>query len=174
MKYQKWLSIGVAAIMLTAYTLPVGAAGLQSSTPEAVQTESQQEQTDKHEHSFQDKHNKHNKGKMTKEEFEAYRLRKLREMAEYFGISINGKSAEQLKQEVEAAKSANAEKWEAYKAEQKAERFERLRKEATEHGIETKGKTAGQLHEELKKIHGDKRHHRPQQEQGSKRKVEKE
>ncbi|MNZ76823.1 hypothetical protein D3C78_953440 [compost metagenome] len=99
---------------------------------------------------------KPHQGKMSRKDFEAYRLTKLREIAAYFGIDSNGKSAEQLKKEVDAAKSADKEKWEAFKAEHQAKRLEHLRKIAEEHGIQTEGKTSEQLREELYKLHGGK------------------
>ncbi|WP_419871721.1 hypothetical protein [Candidatus Pristimantibacillus sp. PTI5] len=99
---------------------------------------------------------KHHKGKMTRKDFEAYRLEKLKEIATYFGIQAEGKTAEQLKKEVEAAKLANKEKWEAFKAEHQAKRLEHLRNIAKEHGISTEGKTSEQLREELFQLHGGK------------------
>ncbi|NIK78808.1 hypothetical protein FHS15_003954 [Paenibacillus castaneae] len=99
---------------------------------------------------------KQHKGKMTRKDFEAYRLERLKELAAYFGIKSEGKTAEQLKKEVEAAKVANKDKWEAFKAEHHAKRLEQLRKIADEHGIKTEGKTAEQLREELYKLHGGK------------------
>lgn len=98
----------------------------------------------------------HHKGKMNRKEFEAYRLERLKEMAAYFGIKTDGKSAEQLKKELEAAKVANKDKWEAFKAEHQAKRLEQLRKIAAEHGLQTEGKSAQQLRDELHKLHGGK------------------
>ncbi|RJE87698.1 hypothetical protein D3P07_15430 [Paenibacillus sp. 1011MAR3C5] len=106
-----------------------------------------------------DREAKHHRGGMSKEQFEAYRLKKLQEMAVYFGITTEGKSADQLKKELLAAKEANKEKWEAFKAEHRAKRLEHLQKVAEKHGIETKGKTEDQLREELEKAHGDKEKH---------------
>jgi len=172
MKYRKWLAASTAALLLMTFAAPLSSARqLLNKDPDAMQMDSRQEQGHKLERGMAQ--DKLHKGRMTKEEFEAFRLRKLQEMAQYFGISTDGKSAAQLKQELEAAKAANAEKWEAYKAEQKAKRLELLRKDAAEHGIDTKGKSAGQLHEELRKVHGDKRH-RPLQDNPSLRKDMKE
>jgi ERCC4-related helicase len=103
-----------------------------------------------------DKEHKHYKGKMTRKDFEAYRLEKLKEIATYFGIQAEGKTVEQLKKEVEAAKLANKDKWEAFKAEHQAKRLEHLREIAKEHGIKTEGKTSEELREELYKLHGGK------------------
>ncbi|REK71524.1 hypothetical protein [Paenibacillus paeoniae] len=106
-----------------------------------------------------DKNIRHHHGGMSKEQFEAYRLKKLQEMAVYFGISTEGKTADQLKKELLVAKEANKEKWEAFKAEHRAKRLEHLQKIADKHGIETKGKTEDQLREELEKAHNDKEKH---------------
>lgn len=105
------------------------------------------------------KHGHHGRH-MTKEDFEAYRLKKLQEMANYFGIQTEGKSAQQLKQELAAAKEANKEKWEAFKAEHRAKRLQHLQKLAEKHGIKTDGKTEEQLRDELMKVHGGKEMHR--------------
>lgn len=102
-----------------------------------------------------DKHGRH-RANMTKEDFEAYRLKKLQEMANYFGIETEGKSAQQLKQELAAAKEADKEKWEAFKAEHRAKRLEHLQKLAEKHGIKAEGKTEEQLRDELMKAHGGK------------------
>lgn len=102
---------------------------------------------------------RHRHDGMSNEQFEAYRLKKLQEMAVYFGISTEGKSADQLKKELIAAKEADKEKWEAFKAEHRAKRLEHLQKIAEKHGIDTKGKTEDQLRKELHKAHGDKEKH---------------
>ncbi|QNK59279.1 hypothetical protein [Paenibacillus sp. PAMC21692] len=98
----------------------------------------------------------HRHGEMSRKEFEAYRLEKLREMAAYFGLKTDGKSADQLKQELKEARKINPEKWEAFKAEHNAKRLERLQEIAKKQGIATEGKTAEQLHKELKNAHGGK------------------
>lgn len=98
----------------------------------------------------------HFRGEMTGKEFEAYRLERMKEMASYFGISTEGKSAEQLKQELMVAKEANAEKWEAFKAEHRAKRLDHLKEMAKEQGLQTEGKSAEQLHKELRSLHGNK------------------
>jgi len=137
--------------MLTAasvWPLPAAAAG--SIDPANEQPRSSQEGQD-HEH--------HNGHRMEKN-FEAYRLEKLKDMAKYFGIETEGKTVDQLKAEVSAAKEANKEKWEAYKAEHKAKRLQHLQKIAQEHGIKTKGKTAEQLIKELHKLHGENSDHK--------------
>ncbi len=79
-------------------------------------------------------------------------------MADYFGIKTEGKTAEQLRTELEAAKQKDKAKWEAFKTEHKAKVLEHLRQKAKENGIATEGKTAEQLREELHKLH--RMHHK--------------
>jgi aspartate oxidase len=105
-------------------------------------------------------HHERHRIQMSKKDFEAHRLKKLQEMAEYFGIKTEGKSAQQLKDELAVAKEANKEKWAAFKAEHRAKRLEHLQKIAEKHGIKTDGKTEEQLREELMKVHGGKEHRR--------------
>ncbi|MFC4777105.1 hypothetical protein ACFO9Q_09940 [Paenibacillus sp. GCM10023252] len=93
----------------------------------------------------------HNRAEHSREQWEAHRLERLRYMAKYFGIETEGKSPEQLRQEVHAAKLANKEKWEALKAEHKAKRLEYLRKYAESRGIASDGKTEKELRAELHK-----------------------
>lgn len=104
---------------------------------------------------LEDAEHKHHQGGMSREKFEAYRLKKLQEMAVYFNIPTEGKTAQQLKHELNIAKETNKEKWEAFKREHEAKRLEHLRRIAQKHGIATDGKSAKQLHEELVKLHGD-------------------
>lgn len=85
--------------------------------------------------------------------YEEHRLAKLRYMAEYFGIKTEGKSAEQLKTELQAMKTKEPAKWEAFKTEHQAKMLEHLRKKAAENGIATEGKTADQLRQELHKLY---------------------
>jgi ERCC4-related helicase len=146
---RKWFIPAVALAVLFSVA-PVWAAKSITALPDAsivVQHPKESEMDSEH---------KHHKGKMTRKDFEAYRLEKLKEMATYFGIQTDGKNAEQLKKEVEAAKLANKDKWEAFKAEHQAKRLEHLRKIAEEHGIKTDGKSSDQLREELYQLHGGK------------------
>lgn len=159
---KKWFIPALALVVLFSVA-PVWAAKSVAVLPNEKQDQpfKQADGDGTHEH-------KHHKGQMTHKDFEAYRLNKLKEMATYFGISTDGKSAQQLKKEVEAAKIANKDKWEAFKAEHQAKRLEHLRKVAEEHGIKTEGKTSEQLREELYKLHGGKGK-RPQRLEDSKR-----
>ena len=143
---RKWFIPAVALAVLFSVA-PVWAAKSVSALPDLSLVVQHPEESDGH---------MHHKGKMTRKDFEAYRLEKLKEIATYFGIQTEGKTAEQLKKEVEAAKLANKDKWEAFKAEHQAKRLEHLRKIAEEHGIKTEGKTSEQLREELYLLHGGK------------------
>ncbi|MCA0756751.1 hypothetical protein KP806_16970 [Paenibacillus sp. N4] len=145
--FRKWF-LPAAALSLLLTAAPVLAAPGDS----AAQGAEQQQPADTGESG----EHRHHKGHMSREEFETFRLEKLKEIAIYFGIKTEGKDAEQLKKEVDAAKAANKEKWETFKAEHKAKRLEQLRKVAEEHGIKTEGKTPRQLREELRSLHGDK------------------
>lgn len=145
---RKWFIPAVALAVLMSIA-PVWAVQSVTAMPEAKLVKQMKPSQEDGEH-------KPHKGQMTRKDFEAYRLAKLKEMAVYFGITTEGKSAEQLKKEVEAAKIANKDKWEAFKAEHQAKRLEHLRKVAAEHGVKTEGKTAEQLREELYKLHGGK------------------
>jgi hypothetical protein len=113
-------------------------------------------------------HGGHHGGKFDKNHDER-RLAKLRYMAEYFGIKTEGKSAEQLRTELEAAKQKDKAKWEAFKTEHKAKMLEHLRQRAKENGIATEGKTAEQLREELHKLH--RMHHKSEAPQEPQRDV---
>lgn len=90
-------------------------------------------------------------------------------MADYFGIKTEGKTAEQLRTELEAAKQKDKAKWEAFKTEHKAKMLEHLRQKAKENGIATEGKTAEQLREELHKLH--RMHHKSDAKQEPQRDV---
>lgn len=146
---RKWFIPAVALAVLFSVA-PVWAAKSVSALPDASQAVQYPKESD------MDSGHGHHKGKMTRKDFEAYRMERLKEIAAYFGIQTDGKTAEQLKKEVEAAKLANKDKWEAFKAEHKAKRLEHLRKIAEEHGIKTEGKTSKQLREELYRLHGGK------------------
>lgn len=98
----------------------------------------------------------HYRGSMTDSQFEAYRLERMKEMATYFGIDTKGKTVDQLKVELKAAKEKDSAKWEAFKEQHMAKRLDHLRQLAKERGIQTEGKSAEQLHQELRKAGGDK------------------
>lgn len=143
---KKWL---VPALALTAILIasPVWAAEVPEASVSKEPAQAPEDSKQEHQHG-------HGHGHMMRKDFDAYRLERLKEMAQYFGIETSGKTAKQLKQELEAAKIANKDKWEAYKAEHKARRLEHLRQIAAKHGIKTDGKSEEQLREELYKLHG--------------------
>ncbi|MGO4548550.1 hypothetical protein AB4Z29_27555 [Paenibacillus sp. 2TAB23] len=147
--FKKWF-IPIVSLAVLFSAAPVWASKSLSALPTGLLMAQHPKESD------MDQDHKHGKGKMTRKDFEAYRLEKLKEIATYFGIQAEGKTAEQLKKEVEAAKLANKDKWEAFKAEHQAKRLEHLRDIAKEHGIQTEGKTSDQLREELYKLHGGK------------------
>jgi hypothetical protein len=88
---------------------------------------------------------------------EAHRLERLKEAVEYFGISTEGKTAEQLRQELRAARVKDPVKWERFKAEHKAKRLKHLQEIAAKLGISTEGKSARQLREEIRAACKEKR-----------------
>ncbi|WP_274649120.1 hypothetical protein [Paenibacillus humicola] len=92
-----------------------------------------------------------------REHHEARKLKHLKEAAEYFGIATEGKTADQLRTELKAAKEKDAAKWERFKAEHKAKRLERLQTIARKLGISTEGKSAKQLREEIRAVCREKR-----------------
>ncbi|WP_141502684.1 hypothetical protein [Paenibacillus luteus] len=147
--FRKWF-IPATTLVLLLSSAPVGAANQVSAMANASLAVQHPNESDA------DSEHKHHKGQMTRKDFEAYRLEKLKELATYFGIQTDGKTSEQLKKEVESAKVANKDKWEAFKAEHQAKRLEHLREIAEEHGIKTEGKTSDQLREELYLLHGGK------------------
>ena len=101
----------------------------------------------------------HHKSHMSGKAFEEHKLARLRYMADYFGIATEGKTAEQLKSELEVAKNKDKAKWEAFKTEHQAKILEHLRKKAAERGIATEGKSIRQLREELyPRPHSDHHH----------------
>jgi hypothetical protein len=81
---------------------------------------------------------------------EQHQLKRLQYVARYFDIKTDGKDSKQLYEEIQAAKKANPQKWEAFKTEHKAKFEERLKEAAKYFGIATEGKSVEQLHKELK------------------------
>ncbi|SDX45618.1 hypothetical protein [Paenibacillus sp. CF384] len=139
-----------AALILTAGTVYANSAEI--AIPSSDQLQAQHEQKQEHW-----KHGDHGKGR---EHREARKLEHLQKAAVYFGISTEGKTAEQLQEELKAAIKKSPTKWEKFKAEKKAERLARLQEKAARLGIKTEGKTAEQLREELHaacKEHGMKK-----------------
>lgn len=114
----------------------------QAATPSSEQLQAQHEQERDHWRFGGHGHNK--------EERKARKLEFMTEAAQYFGISTEGKTAEQLHKELKAARDANPAKWEKFKAQKKAQRMLRMQETAKQLGISTEGKTAKQLHEEIR------------------------
>ena len=93
-------------------------------------------------------HHKH----MSKEQLQAHKLDKLKRLANYFEIETEGKSAKELRAEIEKAKNEQPEKWELFKQKFRAQRLEEIRQIAKSQGISIEGKTEQQLREELHKL----------------------
>lgn len=81
---------------------------------------------------------------------EQHQLKRLQYVARYFDIKTEGKDSKQLYEEIQVAKKANPQKWEAFKAEHKAKFEEHVKEAARYFGISTEGKSVEQLHKELK------------------------
>lgn len=143
MKQVSWrkqiVILGTAAALL----LTVSPAYVQASTPSTEQIQAQHEQERDH-WRFAGGHGRNN------EERQARKLEFMKEAAQYFGISTEGKTVEQLQGELKAARNANPAKWEKFKSQKQAQRLSRLQDMAKQMGISTEGKTASQLHEEIR------------------------
>lgn len=94
----------------------------------------------------------HHQKNMSKEQLQELKLKRLQKLAVYFDISIEGKTVDQLRSEIEVAKKKNPEKWEVFKQQFRAKKLERLRQFAKEKGITIDGKSEEQLRKELKKL----------------------
>ncbi|MWC30659.1 hypothetical protein [Paenibacillus sp. MMS18-CY102] len=81
---------------------------------------------------------------------EKHRLERLKYVARYFDIKTDGKEGKQLYEEIQAAKKANPQKWETFKAEHRAKFEERIKEAARYFSISTDGKSVEQLHKELR------------------------
>jgi hypothetical protein len=140
---RKWIvSAAAAALLLTAspvYAEPAGTSADQTQR----QPDSGKDSGHHHNHS-------HHGNK-------AHRLERLKEAAEYFGISTEGKTEEQLRHELKEAREKDKAKWERFKAEHKAKRLNRLQEIAAKLGISTEGKSARQLRQEIREACKEKR-----------------
>lgn len=158
----------IAGIML-AYALMLPAA---SSSAAELEAQDKSEDTHVHEgehkhshsdsHSHMDSHSdasshstSHSHGdshmhkKMSSEDIKQMRMKKMKRLAQYFGISVEGKTLDQLRAEIDQAKKEQPEKWEAFKQEFRAKKLEKMREYAKSKGIDTEGKSLQQLHDEL-------------------------
>ncbi|HIW34487.1 MAG TPA: hypothetical protein IAA29_17060 [Candidatus Paenibacillus intestinavium] len=133
-----WLapSIGAAANDIISNGATTQLEGRQSNSSEDQQQSS---------HQHQQKH-------MSKEQLQAHKLDKLKRLANYFEIDIEGKSAKELRVEIEKAKNEQPEKWEMFKQKFRAKKLEEIREFAKSQGISIEGKTEQQLREELHKL----------------------
>ncbi|MCQ6562624.1 hypothetical protein [Paenibacillus mendelii] len=90
------------------------------------------------------------------EKHKARKLEHLKEAAAYFGISTEGKTAEQLHEELKAARTKDQAKWERFKAEHKAKHMAKLQETAKSLGISTEGKSHKQLCHEIHEARANK------------------
>ncbi|GMK42345.1 hypothetical protein PCCS19_54040 [Paenibacillus sp. CCS19] len=137
----KSLALGIAATLLLSASPSWASA---QTIPEAnTAPNAEQRKEDKgHDGPFGHGHGRHHD--------EQHQLKRLQYVARYFDIKTEGKDSKQLYEEIQAAKKANPQKWEAFKAEHKAKFEERLKDAARYFGIATEGKSVEQLHKELK------------------------
>ncbi|GFN29772.1 hypothetical protein [Paenibacillus xylaniclasticus] len=133
-----WSKQGIALSIAAALLLSaVPAAASPSLAPEADSKQSERAEGWGHIHG----HGRHD---------EKHQLERLRYMANYFGIATDGKDSKQLLEEIKAAKKANPQKWESFKAEHRAQFEQRLKEAARYFNIPTEGKSVEQLHKEVK------------------------
>ncbi|WP_127531119.1 hypothetical protein [Paenibacillus kobensis] len=133
------LALGIAASMLLTAVPVFAAPSAPSGAPEA-DSNHQAEQSQQAE-GWGHGHGRHD---------ERHQLERLRYIANYFGIETDGKDSKQLFEEIKAAKKANPQKWESFKAEHRAKFEERLKEAARYFNIPTEGKSVEQLHKEVK------------------------
>lgn len=139
-----WLTSALLACSLMA-PIATGAAPERDAERSSQQQAKQEHLNHKHAH-------KHSHKKMTSEEIKQMRLEKLKRLAAYFDIETEGKTLDQLKEEVDQAKREQPEKWEAFKQEFRAKKLEKIREYAKQKGIDVEGKTLEQLHDELHEL----------------------
>ncbi|EFM11852.1 hypothetical protein PaecuDRAFT_1460 [Paenibacillus curdlanolyticus YK9] len=136
----KGLAFGIsAALLLTAIPSIAGAAAVPEEQTRPGAELRHQEEVHGPGHGFG--HGRHD---------EKHRLERLQYVARYFDIKTDGKDGKQLYEEIQAAKKANPQKWEAFKAEHRAKFEERIKEAARYFGIATEGKSVEQLHKELR------------------------
>lgn len=137
----KWTKPCVSAAA-AAMLLFGGASAL--ATPEAAKEP--QTQTER----FEDAAQTREQWKAMRDEHYRHGAKRLQEAAEYFGIKTEGKTAEQLRDELKKVRQEQPEKWAKFKAEHKAKRLAKLQEEAKRLGIATEGKDLRQLHKEVR------------------------
>ena len=133
-----------ATLLLTA--LPAYVQAGTPSSEQLQQTQQEQEQEGDHWRFGGDRegHGHNREGR------EARKLEFMKEAAQYFSISTQGKTAEQLEKELVTARKENPAKWEKFKAEKKSQHLARLQETAKRLGISTEGKTSRQLQQEIR------------------------
>lgn len=77
----------------------------------------------------------------------------IREAVAFFGLKTQGKTDEQLLQEIREQKTKQPEKWAQFKQQLHAKKLERLKAFAAAQGIDTKGMDEQQLKEKLRQLH---------------------
>jgi transcriptional regulator of heat shock response len=141
-------ALWIASAMLAYSLMLPTASGTDLDTKSSSkQQDEQQSESKQHKHSHT-----HSPKKMTSEDIKQMRLEKLQRMAQYFDISIEGKSLDQLRSEIEQAKKAQPQKWEAFKQQFRAQKLEKVRQYAKSKGITIEGKSLEQLHDELHEL----------------------
>ncbi|MFC0334333.1 hypothetical protein ACFOLF_11915 [Paenibacillus sepulcri] len=145
----KWIATAAAGMILAA-ALPSFAQAADLTPP--LSTSSSQEQNGKNEQWS----NGHDHRKYSESDREKHRMRRLTEAARYFGIETAGKDADQLREELKAARKADEAKWKRFETEQKAKHLAKLQAFAKKLGIATEGKDARQLRQEIRERCKDK------------------
>jgi len=150
MKKHNKTALWLVGTML-AYGLMLPTASAQLSDLDPKKSSSSEQQAEIKDENKEHKHSHHHK-KLSSEELKQMRLKKLQRLAQYFEISTEGKSIDQLRTEIEQAKKAQPEKWEAFKQQFRAQKLEKIRDYAQSKGINVEGKTLEQLHDELHEL----------------------
>ena len=142
--------MAVSAVLLVSLMVPAlsyAAATPQDASPKASPSAGAEERYKQHGDL------RHPKGEPHHERYrEARKLEMLKDAAAYFGLRSEGKTAEQLRQEVRAAKEKHPEKWASFKAAQHEKQFLRLKEFAAKQGINVQGKSEEQLKNELRSL----------------------
>ncbi|QJC51192.1 hypothetical protein HGI30_06190 [Paenibacillus albicereus] len=83
----------------------------------------------------------------------AHKQMMIREAVSFFGLKTEGKSEEQLLQEIREQKTKQPEKWAQFKQQLHAKKLERMKAFAAAQGIDTNGLSEQQLREKLRQLH---------------------
>lgn len=143
----------VSAVLAYSLMLPAASGAMSDPDTKSSQKSSQKSSEEQKNEVKLHKHShSHSHKKLTSEEIKQMRLKKLHKLAQYFEISTEGKSLDQLRAEIDQAKKDQPEKWEAFKQEFRAKKLEKIREYAESKGIDVKGKSLEQLHDELHEL----------------------